>query len=94
MGLEIGVDLPHAGALGGVERTAPVTVAAPDAGVGLDGQLLVVVFGHLVPGQGQVIVFVDQGDVDAGGAGLAVVAVDAVALGGGGGELAGAGHAL
>lgn len=47
--------------------------------------------GKGVAGPGQVVVFIDQTHIDAGGTGLAVVAVDAAAGGAGRGELPDAG---
>ena len=54
------------------ERTAPVTVSAAEAGICPDGQFSVVVMRHAVACERQVVVFIDDSDVDAGGAGLAV----------------------
>ena len=41
-------------------------------------QLGIMVSRHCIPGQGEIIILVDQAHVQARGAGLAVVAVDAV----------------
>ena len=60
-----------------MERTAALAMSAADAGVGVDGQLLVVDLCHLVPGKGQIIVFVDQAHIQSHGAGLTVIAIDA-----------------
>ncbi len=64
-----------------MEGTAAFAVAAVEAGVGVDGELLIMPFRQLVADAGEFVVFVDKADVQAGGAGLAVVAVDAHALG-------------
>ena len=56
-------------------------MAAVEAGVGVEGEVEVVITGKLVADAGQVVVLVDEAHVQAGGAGLAVVAVDAHALG-------------
>ena len=54
----------------------------------MEGEVEVVVTGELVADAGEVVVFVDEADVQAGGAGLAVVAVDADAFGVAGRETA------
>ena len=64
-----------------MEGTAAFAVAAVEAGRGLEGEVEVVVTGELVADAGKVVVFVDEAHVQAGGAGLAVVAVDAHAFG-------------
>lgn len=47
-------------------------MSAAEAGICPDGQLSVVVMRHAVACERQVVVFIDDSDVDAGGAGLAV----------------------
>ena len=51
-------------------------MAALQAGVGLDGQLCVVIGGNGIAGQGQVVILVHQTNINVRWAGLAVVAVD------------------
>ena len=76
---EVGADGLHPLALGHMEGTAAVAVAAGKAvrGGPLQGQ--VVLPGQLVPQAGQVVVLIDEGDVQARRAGVAVLAVDAAA---------------
>ena len=54
----------------------------------MEGEIEVVVLRQFVADAGEVVVFVDEADVQAGGAGLAVVAVDAHAFGVAGREAA------
>ena len=77
---EIGRDLLHAGTLDCLEGTAPVTVAAPDAGVRLNGQFLIMTGRHLIARLRQIIIFVDQSYVNPRRTGQAVVAVNAASL--------------
>ena len=85
---EILRDFPHPVLLLHMERTAALTVAAVEAGGGVEGEVEIVVTGELVADAGEVVVFVDEADVQAGGAGLAVVTVDAHAFGVAGRETA------
>ena len=52
-------------------------MAALEAGICFDSQFGIVVGGDVVPCQGQVVILIHKADIDACGAGLAVVAVDA-----------------
>ena len=83
---EVGADLRHAPRLLHMEGAAAVAVAALDAVLRMAAQVAVVVPRQLVAGPGQVVILVDQAYVQPGGAGLAVVAVDADAGGVPGGE--------
>ena len=63
-----------------MEGTGFFTMAALNAGRSLDGQSSVMVCGHLVAGQGQVVIFVDSANIHSNGARQAMVAIDAYAL--------------
>ena len=67
----------HPLTLGHMEGTAAVTVAAADAVTGPLFQRQIVLPGQLVPLHGQIVVFVDEGNVQPGGTGMTVLAVDA-----------------
>ena len=58
-----------------MEGAPAVTVAAADAGIRTQRQAPVVLCRQGIPRTGQVIILVDEAHVQAGGAGLAVVAV-------------------
>ena len=70
----------HPRALTGMERAASVAVAAADAGVRLHGEFFVMIRRHMIAGERQVIVFIDQPHVDSCGTGLTVIAVHTVSL--------------
>ena len=73
-------NLPHPLHLSDLERGAPFAVSAPDAGVCPDGELFIVASGQLIAEFCQVIIFIDQPNINPGGAGRTVIAVDAAAL--------------
>ena len=72
---EIGADFPHPARLIHMEGAAGIAVAASHAVPGLFLQGGVMAPGQRIPGQREVVVFVDEPHVQPGGTGLAVVAV-------------------
>ena len=75
--MEVPFNLLHPAFLLDSKGTAAFAVTAMETGIGFDAELGVVVGGNFIPGLGQVVILVHQTDIDACGAGLAVVAVDA-----------------
>ena len=62
-----------------MEGTAFITMAALYAAARLLFQLVIVVTGQLIPGPGQVVIFVDKPHIQSSRTGLAVITVDAFA---------------
>lgn len=56
-------------------------MTALNTGIRMDRQLLVVPFCHFIASQSQIIIFIDQAHIQPHGAGLAMAAVDAHAVG-------------
>ena len=76
---EVRLDGLHPLALGHVEGAAAVAMAAAHAVPGPLFQRQVVLPRQIVPLHSQIVILVDEGDVQSGGAGVAVLAVDAAA---------------
>jgi len=76
---EIRRDLLHPVALPDMEGAPPVAMPALNTVNRLFLQLPVVARGQLVPGLGQIIIFIDDPDIQSHWTGLAVAAIDALA---------------